>query len=460
MQAIPTEAIAIPKRHGPHAMAFPPGMQGSLWQTLRFIRDPERFFSEMYQRYGDPCTLWSSLGPLVVTGDPELVRAIFTADPHTFEPWPVSLLGVFFGERSVIMSGGERHRRDRKLLSPPFNGARMRAYGRIIVDATREATRAWRGGWEGTVHDTTTAISLDVIVRAVFGIEQPGAREHAMAVVKTDVESMVPSIMFVPALRRALLGMGPWSRFVRARRGLDALLYGEIVSRRALGTDNGGREDILSLILSARYDDGSAMSDGEVRDQLITLLAAGHETTATALAWALYWTHRDPALADELRAEVAALGPGADPDAVAALPLLDAVCTETLRLHPIVPDVGRRLRAPFTLGRYTLPVNAGVGVTTATLHADPRLYPQPGEFKARRFLGTKPPMFGYAPFGGGARRCLGAAFAIYEMKLVLATLLTSFEFRLLDRNVVPFRRNITMGPKGGVRMRVVRRLPT
>jgi cytochrome P450 len=199
------------------------------------------------------------------------------------------------------------------------------------------------------------------------------------------------------------------------------------------------------------------MSDGEVRDQLITLLAAGHETTATALAWALYWTHRDPSIAADLRAELAGLGPGAEPDAIAALPRLDAVCTETLRLHPIVPDVTRRLRAPLRLGDRLIPANAGAGVTTTTMHSDPLLYPEPERFKATRFLGTKPPMFGYTPFGGGSRRCLGAAFATYEMKLVLATLLATFELELRDRDVVPFRRNVTMGPRGGVRMRVLRR---
>jgi len=443
--------------------ALPPGPRTSVLRTIHFLRDPRGFFEAQYRRYGDPCTLWTQQGPLVVTANPELVRTIFTADPDTFDPWPVQLLGRFFGERSVIMSGGERHRRDRKLLTPPFNGARMRAYGRIIVEATRDATRAWTTGWEGSVHTTTTSISLDVIVRAVFGIEEPGARARAESVVRDDIDSMVPSIMFVPALRRELFGLGPWSRHLRARRALDALLYGEIAERRAQsgsGADLAGakkREDILSLITLARYDDGSAMSDGETRDQLVTLLAAGHETTATALAWALYWTHRDPSIAADLRAELAPLGVDAEPDAIAALPRLDAVCTETLRLHPIVTDVARRLRAPLKLGPYEVPVNAGVAVTIATMHVDPRNYPAPDRFDPTRFLGSKPPMFAYAPFGGGARRCLGAAFATYEMKLVLATLLTTFEFELLDRNVVPFRRNVTMGPRGGVRMRVARR---
>jgi cytochrome P450 len=430
---------------------LPPGPRATPWSTLRFVRDPAGFFADQYRLFGDPCTLWSYQGPILITGDPELARTIFTAEPDTFEPFATALLSPFLGRDSLLMSSGERHRRDRKLLTPPFHGSRMRAYGRIIVDVTREETRTWQAGWEGSVHDTTNAISLDIIVRAVFGIDQPGKQEGARAVVKRDVEAMSPSIVFLPLLRKALLGVGPWSRFVRARSQLDALLYREIAAKRESG---GGGEDILSLILAARYDDGTSMSDTEVRDQLITLLAAGHETTATALAWALYWTHRDPGLAAELRAELDALGPSPEPEAIAALPLLDATCTETLRLHPIVPDVTRRLRRPLKLGPYMVPAGMGVAVTTCTMHMSPALYPRATEFDGKRFLGVKPSPFSYAPFGGGARRCLGAAFAMYEMKLVLATMLTSFEFELLDRDVVPFRRNLTMGPKGGVRMRV------
>jgi cytochrome P450 family 110 len=433
---------------------FPPGEKSSILSTIRFLRDPYGFFDAMYRRYGDPCTLWTTDGPMVMSADPELVRAIFTVDPDTVEPWAITLLSPFFGARSVIMTGGERHRRDRKLLTPLFNGSRMRAYGRIIIDAARKHTRAWKPGWTGGVHTATTGISLEVIVRAVFGIEPRGEGEQASAIVKRDIETLIPAIVFIPFLRQNFLGIGPWSRFARARQALDDLLYGEIASRRRSGKTG---EDILSLIVAARYDDGSEMTDAEIHDQLITLLAAGHETTATALAWALYWTHRDPSLADQLRADIAALGPDPEPDAIAALPLLEATCTETLRLHPIVPDVARRLRAPMTLGRYTLPVGAGLSATISKMHSNPQLYPNPTLFDAKRFVGNKPPMFGYAPFGGGSRRCLGAAFATYEMKLVLATLLTSFDLELLDHNVVPFRRNVTMGPRGGVRMRVVKR---
>ncbi|HEX3770107.1 MAG TPA: cytochrome P450, partial [Polyangiaceae bacterium] len=216
-------------------------------------------------------------------------------------------------------------------------------------------------------------------------------------------------------------------------------------------------EDILSLMMAARYDDGSSMTDDEVHDQLLTLLAAGHETTATALAWALYWVHRDPALLRELRGELDALGPDAEPDAVAALELLDAICTETLRLHPIVPDVARKLLAPLTLGEWTIPEGAGVAVVTSLLHGDPKIYPDPDRFDPRRFGKTKPSPFAYTPFGGGSRRCLGAAFALYEMKLVLATILRDWDLELLDRDVKPGRQNITIGPRGGVRMRALGR---
>ncbi|MGO8994632.1 MAG: cytochrome P450, partial [Polyangiaceae bacterium] len=200
----------------PDRAAFPPGPKSSLFNTIRFVRDPYGFFEEQYRRYGDPFTLWTKDGPLVMTADPELVRAIFTVDPDSVDPWGASLLSPFFGPRAVIMVGGERHRRDRKLLTPPFHGSRMRAYGRIIIAVTREQTRGWGAGWEGPVHATTTAISLDVIVRAVFGIDTPGRRERASSIVKKDVESIVPLIAFLPALRREFFGIGPWSRFARA----------------------------------------------------------------------------------------------------------------------------------------------------------------------------------------------------------------------------------------------------
>jgi cytochrome P450 len=411
------------------------------------------FFATEARKHGDPYTLRTLSGPLVVTGDPELARVIFSADPMSVEPFAVSTLAPFLGRRSLILTGGERHRRDRRLLTPPFHGARMRAYGRTIVEATRDETRAWKPGAIAPVQRTTAAISLDVIVRAVFGIEDPAARDRWSAAIGRDIRSISPLIIFLGALRRDFFGFGPWARFRREREKLTALIMGELADRRARGVAG---EDILSLMMAARYEDGTAMSDEDVHDQLLTLLAAGHETTATSLAWALYWIHRDPALLADLRAELASLGPDPEPDAVAALELLDATCTETLRLHPIVPDVARKLRAPMTLGKWTLPAGIGVAVVTTLLHTNPKIYPDPERFDARRFLKTKPSPFAYTPFGGGSRRCLGAAFALYEMKLVLATILQDWELELVDRDVKPGRQNITIGPRGGVRMRTLR----
>jgi cytochrome P450 len=237
---------------------LPPGPRNNLLATLSFVRDTYAFFAENRKRYGDPFTLPTQTGPLVVTGDPELVKVIFSADPDMFEPFAVGLIAPFLGRQSVIMTGGEKHRRDRKLLTPPFHGARMRAYGQTIVDATRALTRDWRTGWTGPVQPTTAGISLDIMVRAVFGIQDDRERDRWSEAIRRDIGAIGPLIIFLPLLRRDFLGLGPWSKFKRTRARFDALILGEIASRRARSAQG---EDILSLIMSARYDDGSAMSD-------------------------------------------------------------------------------------------------------------------------------------------------------------------------------------------------------
>ena len=212
-------------------------------------------------------------------------------------------------------------------------------------------------------------------------------------------------------------------------------------------------EDILSLMLAARYDDGEAMTDPQIRDELLTLLAAGHETTAIALAWAMYWLHRDPAALERLRAELATLGDEPDPEAIAQLPYLEAVCNETLRLYPIVPLAPRTLRQPMTLGEHEIPAGVNVGACTVLVHRHPALYPDPDSFRPERWLARKFAAWEFTPFGGGIRRCIGAAFAVYEMKQVLAAILPRHRLRLADDAAIgPARRNITLGPRGGVRM--------
>jgi cytochrome P450 len=311
----------------------------------RSLPDPTDWMLAMRQKFGDTFEVPRLFGRIVVSGDPEVARAVFTADPDTFLPFRPDLTAPFVGDTSLVLVSGAWHRRDRKLLAPPFNGARMRAYGSVMARSAERAAAAWKQGDKFKVLDVTQRISLDVILQAVFGLDHEAGRTREVEQAVIDfIAAISPWFVFVSGLRRNLLGLSPWARFQKRAARLDALLYDEIARRRSEG---GERDDILSLMMSARYDDGSAMSDKELRDELLTLLFAGHETTAIGLAWAFYWLHRDPAELSKVLAEIDALGPAADWEAVAALPYLDAVCQESLRLHPIQPDIPRLLAKPF-----------------------------------------------------------------------------------------------------------------
>jgi cytochrome P450 len=416
--------------------------------SMAYARDSEGFFRALRSRYGKTFTLRSAKGPFVITGDPALTREIFAAPPETFRVWSADMLAPFLGEKSLLLSHGDRHRRDRKLLTPPFHGGRMRTYGAIIAEATREHVDQLPRGRVTAIQPMMQAISLDVILRAVFGVEDKAKTLAWRQTILEDVRAVTPALIFIPWLRRRLGGVGPWTKHLAARVRFDAMLYAEIQERRREAREG---EDILGLILSARYDDGSAMTDEEVHDQLITLVVAGHETTGTSLAWSIEWLARLPEVRDRLTAEVDALGDSPSPEAIAAAPYLDAFCNEALRVHPIVPDVSREVMLPFKLGGWTLPKHAAVAVATTLLHSDPDIYPEPDRFRPERWLDKKPSPFEYTPFGGGARRCLGAAFAIYEMKIALATIVRTLVFTPAnERPTRPARQNITIGPKDGV----------
>jgi len=415
---------------------------------MAYAQNPYRFLGALRRRYGDTFTLRTTKGPFVVTADPALVREVFAAPPDTFRVYPADVLGPFLGEKSLLLSHGERHRRDRKLLTPPFHGGRMRAYGALIAEATRAHVATLPIGRVTPVQPMMQAISLDVILRAVFGVHDPVRTEAWLRTILDDVRAVTPALIFIPQLRRPLGGFGPWARHLAARARFDAMLFDEIRERRRDAREG---EDILGLILSARYDDGSAMADEEVRDQLITLVVAGHETTGTSLAWSIDWLSRLPAVRDRLQTEVDALGDSPSPEAISAATYLDAFCNEVLRVFPILPDVSREVVRPFTLGSWTIPARAAVAVGTALLHTDPRLYPDPHRFAPERWLDKKPSPFEYTPFGGGARRCLGAAFAIYEMKIALATIVRVLRFSPAnEKPSKPARQNITIGPHDGV----------
>lgn len=424
-----------------------PGPRLSLLAAYRFAVDPYAFFAACKRRYGDPFAFRIDGRPLVVTGEPELARVLFTLEPEATRSFGVEHLGGVIGKRSLIVASGAHHRRDRKLLTPPFHGARMRSYGAIIRDAARRHAAGWRVGEPFSMMKTTQAISLEVIVRAVFGVTEPDQFARVAAALLELAESTHPLLLFSRRLQRDLGSLTPWRRFAAARARADVLAREQIAAKRAAP----GGEDILSLMLASRDEDGRGLDDDELLDELRTLLFAGHETTAIALAWAFYWLLRAPAVYARLRAELGDLGPDPDPEAVAALPYLDAVCLEVLRLWPIIPLAPRTLLRPLQLGPYTLAPGTGVAVCTTLVHEHPSLYPDPHVFRPERFLGRRPSPFEHVPFGGGHRRCIGAAFAIYEMKQALAALVPEYDLRLVDpRPIRPVRRNLSLGPRGGV----------
>jgi cytochrome P450 len=414
------------------------------------LRDPFGSLLEAAESFGDPYTWPTFLGKMVITGDPAGLKTLLSADPDIYQALGADLLGPVLGRNNLILLSGERHRAMRKLQNPQFHGARLAAYGRVITTIAETHVGRWPREQPFPIQETMQAISLDVILQAVLGLSDPTSRVAFKEAVLSVVAALKPSFMFFPALRRPMLGLSAWARFHRHRAAAAALFEKELAVRRASPAVG---EDILSLMVASRKEDGTAFDDDELLEQMMSLIGAGHETTASALTWALYHIHRDPQvkarLLEELRGNAAPL----DPEAITRLPYLDAVCSEALRLNPVAPLVGRTLRGGLVLKGYDLPPGVSVGIGIVNVHRRPDLYPEPELFRPERFLEREYSAFEYLPFGGGSRRCLGAAFAVYEMKLVLATVLRTPNLRLVsDAPVRAALRNTTVGPAATTQM--------
>ena len=390
---------------------------------------PERYFRRRRARAGDPFEVrFPGLGRVLLTAHPDGARDLFRAPTDTFVTPLPNPIAPLVGDASLILVDGDRHRRDRALLIPPFHGQRMRAYGEIIRESTRAEIATWHGVGRFDSRAAARAITLRVILEAVFGLDGRDRRDEYTRTVADLLASYNAALLLIPSLRRGAFGLTPWDRFVRLRDRFDTLLD-EDVDRRRRGLRPAG-DDVLSMLLAARYDDGTPLGDAEVREQLRTLLVAGHETTATSVAWALYHVHRHPAVHERLVDEVRAQGSGAPAEDLARLPYLDAVCKETLRLHPPVPVVLRRLAAPLEVRGDEVPAGATVGVALELLHTRRDVWAHPRRFEPQRFLDRRYGPFEYAPYGGGHRRCVGFALAEYELRIVLATILAEASIAL------------------------------
>ncbi len=432
---------------------LPPGTRSRLLSTYRALTNPIEYSLKWRDKYGDPFLIRAFNGTAAFTGDPKLIRQIFSANPDIFAPFAASSSASLVGPRSIFLLTGEAHKRERKLLMPPFHGERMRAYGDIIVEAARHHIATSCGGSPTKAIDLTQAISLEVIIRAVFGVQDDARVAAFTQAIRNLMGASHPILFFAPMFQRRFFGLGPYDKFIAAYELLDRLLQQQVEDTR----EHPG-EDILSMLLSARFEDGSPMPDSSIRDELRTLLFAGHETTAVALAWAIDQVHRTPGVLDRLQAELSDLGEHPSPEQLVRLPYLEGVCKETLRLYPILTEVLRLLVQPMQLGDYTMPAGTGVAASIALVHNREDLYPDPQAFKPERFIQRRFSPFEYLPFGGGMRRCIGAAFAMYELKLVLATLVSESTVELCQpQTPKPTRRGLTLAPEGGVPIRLTRR---
>ena len=428
---------------------LPPGPNAPpLVQTAHWLFAPVDFMESCERRYGDAFSVRFAgfRRPMVMLSSPVAIAALYTQPEQLLPPGRVLSLRPIMGPQSVLLLEGEAHLQRRRLMLPPFHGERMRAYEEAMREIAAAQIERWPRGRDLVVAPLMAAITLEVILRVVFGVSDArrlaGLRELLPALL-AGTSSTALSVRVLLARRSG--GPDPLAAFQALRAQIDTLLAAEIAQRR---DEHGDRGDVLSLLLSARLPDGSPIDDGELLDQLVTLLLAGHETTATALAWTFDLLTHNPAARERLTAEIRR-GDGEER-------YLRAVVSESLRLRPVVPLAGRRLASELRVDGLTLP--AGTDVTPAIwlTHMREDLYRRPREFRPERFLESPPSTYAWIPFGGGVRRCLGAAFAELEMRVVIGCVLRALDVAAV--HAAPERvqrRNVTFSPRHGTRMRVL-----
>lgn len=434
-------------------VTLPPEPKSSpLVQTLRWAFRPLPFMQDCRERYGESFSV-RFLGferPMVMISDPAAIKALYTERAHGLPPGRNIVLEPVLGSKSVLLLEGAEHLARRRVMLPPFHGERMRAYEPVVEEIVGAEIDSWPLEREFPIHSRMQAITLEVILRVVFGVSEGPRLDRLREMLATVLnETASPTAQLVGLATRRFGGRGPWARFEGQLKAVDGLLLAEIAEHRER-PDLEQRDDVLSMLIQARFEDGEAMSDTELRDQLMTLLLAGHETTATALAWAFDLLLRHPEPLRRLRESLQA---GEDE-------YLRATISETLRLRPVVPLAGRRLATELEADGLTLP--AGTDVTPAIWLAHTRadVYPEPFAFRPERFLDDAPDTYAWIPFGGGVRRCLGASFAEFEMRIVLREVLTRCELR--KASPLPEktgRRNITLSPRDGTPVVVTARRP-
>jgi cytochrome P450 len=433
--------ITAPPR--PPRSALPPGPRApGIVQALLFARNPIGGTTALHRRFGEPFTVTSpGFGTSVVFSSPELIKPIVTGDPHVFHAGLANApIRPVLGPWSLLALDRAPHLQQRKLLLPPFHGERLRAYAGLIAELAERQVASWPLGTPFRLHERMERLTLEVILDVVFGITDETRKHELRRLLPLLVRSSRMLVFWGAVLHRDVGPLRPQATFAARRDAVDALLYAEIAERRAMSADERARrKDILSMLVEAEHEDGTPMGDGEIRDQLATLVLAGHETTATALAWAVDLLQRNPAVLAQLRTTE-------DPA------YLDAVIREALRIRPVVPVVGRTVTEPVRIGAHELPAGADLVAAMIVTHHREDVYREPARFRPERFLDDEVPPYAWLPFGGGVRRCIGASFAQFEIATILRVLART-PLRLAGRRPEPIRATgVTIVPGHGVRV--------
>jgi cytochrome P450 len=420
-----------------------------MWE---WIARPIPFLERCNRLYGDMFTVRFPVGTIVFISDPAVIKEIFTGDPEVLHAGEANAtpLEPLMGKNSVLLLDGPEHMRQRKLMLPSFHGERMQRYGALMREITEEEIGRWSAGAPFPLRPRTQAITLEIIMRAVFGIEDAEQldrlRDRLGRLLDISTRSRALATIVIPPLRRTI-GRRMWEHFLRLRGDVDEVLYAEIARRRK-ADDIADRDDVLSILLQARDEEGRPLTDVELRDELITLLVAGHETTATTLAWAFDLLLRHPHELARLQEEIES-GEGDE--------YLDAVIKETLRIRPVVPGVVRKLTTPLDIGGRHFPAGVRLAPNIYLTHRRADVYPEPARFNPERFLNRPADTYSWIPFGGGIRRCLGASFALYELKVVIPTIIRNVTLRAVGDQPEPIRRRaITFVPARDAMVRVER----
>ena len=429
-------------------------------QVLNWIFRPMSYLTECAKTYGDLFTLklQSNLPPILFVHSPEAIQQILSNDHKDLEA-PGELNSIFeylLGKKSVISLSGKEHQRQRQLIMPPFHGERMRSYAELIENVTTKIINEQPKNQPFNIRNVAQEITLGVMMEAVFGIyegERAEKLKHLLyEILEQGSSPWRVAFLYLPKLKEIIGISEIWKRQMKKQEKADQLIYQEIQERRE--NFDPQRTDILTLLMSSRDENGEPMTDEELRDELMTLLFAGHETTATAISWAFYWIHKLPEVREKLLVELDSLGENPDSNTIFKLPYLTAVCNETLRIYPIAMlTFPRKVKTPISLCGYQLEAGTIIMGSIYLTHQREDIYPQPEKFNPERFLEKQFSPYEFLPFGGGARRCIGLAFAQMEMKLILAKVLKTWSMKLVNTDEIkPQRRGLVTGPNGSINL--------